>query len=71
MDSAFSEKTSKHDEVVHEVVYEGGGQSSETLTVTVDPEMERRCMKKFDLWLMPQLVILIILGYLDRSNIGE
>lgn len=43
-------------------------QSSET--TDIDPEVERQCMRKFDLFVMPQIFIILLLGYLDRSNIG-
>lgn len=66
MDSTYIEKETK--DGIHEVVHETDV-SSETLTI--DPEVERRCWLKFDLLVMPQLAILILLGYLDRSNIGK
>ena len=36
----------------------------------VDPELERRVSRKFDMYLLPQIAILIICAYLDRTNIG-
>lgn len=39
--------------------------------VEVDPVLERRVIRKFDLLVMPQMVLLVILAYLDRSNIGK
>ena len=39
--------------------------------VEIDPALERRVVRKFDLLVMPQMVLLIILAYLDRSNIGK
>lgn len=37
----------------------------------VDPELEKQALKRFDLFLLPQLALLTILAYLDRTNIGE
>lgn len=66
MDSTYIEKATKNG--IHEEVHETDV-SSETLTI--DPEIERRCWRKFDVLVMPQLAILVTLGYLDRSNIGK
>lgn len=37
----------------------------------VDPELEKQALKRFDMFLLPQLALLTILAYLDRTNIGE
>lgn len=37
----------------------------------IDPELERRTSRKFDIFLLPQIAILIICAYLDRTNIGK
>lgn len=37
----------------------------------IEPEAERAVMKKFDKYLLPQAFIIILLNYLDRSNLGE
>lgn len=66
MDSTYIEKETKNG--IHEDIHETDV-SSETLTI--DPEIESRCWRKFDFLVMPQLAILILLGYLDRSNIGK
>lgn len=39
--------------------------------IYVDPLMERRVMSKFDRYVLPQFAILVLIAYLDRSNIGE
>lgn len=36
----------------------------------VDTELESQALRKFDLYLLPQLALLTILAYLDRTNIG-
>ena len=36
----------------------------------IDPELEKRTLRKFDLFVLPQMMILILIAYLDRSNIG-
>lgn len=38
--------------------------------VQIDPDLERRTVAKFDKYLLPQLFVILILAYLDRSNIG-
>jgi hypothetical protein len=40
-------------------------------TIHIDPELEKQTLRKFDKFLLPQLAILVIVAYLDRSNIGE
>ncbi|KAL9567477.1 hypothetical protein ACKAV7_008427 [Fusarium commune] len=39
--------------------------------VVVDLELEKQALKKFDMFLLPQLALLTILAYLDRTNIGN
>lgn len=39
--------------------------------IYIDPVLERRTMAKYDKFLLPQMAMLIILAYLDRSNIGK
>lgn len=36
----------------------------------VDKALEQRIIGKFDKWLMPQVALLVLFGYLDRTNIG-
>ena len=38
--------------------------------IEIDPVLERRVMRKFDMFVVPQMILLVILAYLDRSNIG-
>ncbi|KAF7560977.1 hypothetical protein G7046_g3181 [Stylonectria norvegica] len=38
---------------------------------TIDPELEKRALRKFDMFLLPQLALLTVLAYLDRTNIGN
>lgn len=37
----------------------------------LDPTMEKKILQRFDMFLLPQIAIIIVIGYLDRSNIGE
>ncbi|KAB5554329.1 high-affinity nicotinic acid transporter [Coniochaeta sp. 2T2.1] len=37
----------------------------------VDPQLEKQAMRRFDMFLLPQLAIIIFLAYLDRTNIGN
>lgn len=39
--------------------------------IYIDPQLERRTVAKFDKYVLPQMAVLIILAYLDRSNIGQ
>lgn len=39
--------------------------------VEIDPELEKQALRRFDIFLLPQIAILIIISYLDRSNIGS
>lgn len=41
-----------------------------SMTIHIDPEMERKVMRKFDMLVLPQFVIIMLLAYLDRTNIG-
>ena len=37
----------------------------------IDPELEKKVLRKFDIWLLPQMMILVMISFLDRSNIGK
>lgn len=41
------------------------------ITIFVDPVIEKRALAKFDKFLLPQIAILVMIAYLDRSNIGK
>jgi hypothetical protein len=38
-------------------------------TIELDPELERRTLRKFDKFLLPPLACILLLAYLDRSNL--
>lgn len=38
--------------------------------VYIDPGLEKKIVRKFDCYVLPQFVIIILLAYLDRSNLG-
>lgn len=42
-----------------------------TFENTIDPAAEKRLVRKLDLWLSPMMVVVFLVAYLDRSNIGE
>lgn len=42
-----------------------------TCEMTIDPAAEKRLVRKLDLWLSPMMVVVFLVAYLDRSNIGE
>jgi hypothetical protein len=37
----------------------------------IDPARERRLVRKLDIWLSPMMILLFLMSYLDRSNIGR
>ena len=39
--------------------------------IQLDPLLEKTTLRRFDMFLLPQIAIVIIIGYLDRSNIGN
>ncbi|KEF52808.1 uncharacterized protein A1O9_11225 [Exophiala aquamarina CBS 119918] len=39
--------------------------------IQLDPALEKQTLRRFDLFLLPQIAILIIIGYLDRTNVGN
>ncbi|KAF7547213.1 hypothetical protein G7Z17_g7905 [Cylindrodendrum hubeiense] len=42
-----------------------------TTVVFIDPEKEKATVRKFDRYVLPQFVIIQVLSYLDRTNIGN
>jgi hypothetical protein len=38
--------------------------------IYIDPALEKSIISKFDRYLMPTAALLVLLAYLDRSNIG-
>lgn len=44
---------------------------TEGLIRRFDPEIELRTLRKFDRWLLPPLSVILLLAYLDRSNLGK
>lgn len=39
-------------------------------TIQLDPILLKQTMRRFDMFLLPQIALIIIVAYLDRSNIG-
>ncbi len=37
--------------------------------IYIDPAVQRRALRKFDYFVLPQIMILSIIGYMDRSNL--
>lgn len=51
---------------------EAGNKSpNEETSYHVTPEMEQRVVRKLDKRLVPLVMVLYLLAYLDRSNIGQ
>lgn len=45
--------------------------SEEIAGVHIDPDIQRRALRKFDFFILPQIMIISIIGYMDRSNMGK
>jgi hypothetical protein len=56
------------DEKPEEESYEMGG--TENTRRTIHPQSERRVVWKLDLFIAPVIMLLQLISYLDRSNIG-
>lgn len=41
------------------------------ISIELDPALERRTLRKFDKYLLPPLAVILLLAYLDRSNLGN
>ena len=41
------------------------------IATELDPALERRTLRKFDKYLLPPLAVILLLAYLDRSNLGN
>lgn len=39
--------------------------------IVIDPEAERRLLRKLDAWIVPPVMLLYLLSFLDRVNIGN
>jgi hypothetical protein len=44
---------------------------TEGTITSIDPEFEHRTLRKFDKWLLPPLIVILLVAYLDRSNLGK
>ncbi|TPX11791.1 uncharacterized protein E0L32_007528 [Thyridium curvatum] len=40
-------------------------------SIVIDPVLEKRAIAKFDKFMMPQMALLMLIAYLDRTNIGN
>ncbi|KAK0386111.1 hypothetical protein NLU13_5948 [Sarocladium strictum] len=40
-------------------------------TIYIDPAAEKAALRKFDIYLLPPAFVLILLNYIDRSNLGN
>lgn len=43
-------------------------EETELAVIELSPEEEKRVLRKVDFWLVPQLTILYLMAFLDRSN---
>jgi MFS family permease len=44
---------------------------SPSSTIYIDPAAEKAALRKFDIYLLPPAFVLILLNYIDRSNLGN
>lgn len=59
-------ETSEKKELQQEQLDQHVGQVSETSN-----DAERKVLSKFDMFVMPQMSLLVLFAYLDRTNIGN
>lgn len=45
--------------------------ADDTSTTSIDPLKEKACLRKFDRIVLPQCFIILLVNFLDRSNIGN
>jgi hypothetical protein len=65
----MSKADEKHDRPNASVDDVSSGLVNDT-TIELDPGLERRTLRKFDKFLLPPLACILLLAYLDRSNLG-
>ncbi|PGH09208.1 hypothetical protein AJ79_05737 [Helicocarpus griseus UAMH5409] len=72
MESKIFQVDSKKDDIdVSENAKDTGSSDGGATEIYIDPVLEQKVMRKFDIFVIPQMVLLVILAYLDRSNIGN
>jgi hypothetical protein len=53
-------------------MYTSAAESDEaSLNVLIDPGLEKKLVRKLDLYIIPVYLIIYIFSFLDRSNIGN
>ncbi|KIX95241.1 uncharacterized protein Z520_09158 [Fonsecaea multimorphosa CBS 102226] len=67
MDTILSKETSP----VESAATKGGQHEVGVTEVFVDPDIEKRAIKKFDRLVLPQMALIMLIAYLDRANIGN
>jgi sugar phosphate permease len=45
--------------------------ASVSQTLTIDPKLEAKLVRKLDLYIAPVMTIIFLTAYLDRANIGN
>lgn len=69
--SANHHNMSDSDKEKHELAQPHDGSSVEVGEVSPEEQKrEKSVLHKFDKWVMPQMAILVLFAYLDRTNIG-
>lgn len=63
----MSEKTAS-DSVAQDVLVTGDASSSH---VFIDPEKEKKVVRKLDIFIVPVFMITYLFSFLDRSNLGN
>ncbi|RVX68599.1 hypothetical protein B0A52_07026 [Exophiala mesophila] len=49
----------------------GSQHAVDVAEIFVDPVIEKRAIRKFDTLVLPQMALIMLIGYLDRANIGN
>lgn len=62
-----SSKAEIDDELNHVETSTGGADEA----LAIDPEVEKKLLRKCDLRLLPPLMVIYFLSFMDRTNIGS
>jgi hypothetical protein len=60
-----------NEKVLEGSINEKDAQIGTSEEIHIDPAAEKRLIRKLDLMLSPMMVLIFLVAYLDRSNIGK
>lgn len=63
--------TVQNEKPIEGSVQEDDAQFGTSDEIFIDPVAEKKLIRKLDLMLSPMMVLIFLVAYLDRSNIGE